>query len=70
MYEDHCVNDICLPKRCRTDKDCGPGNKCTSRKCMIRCQHRGQCSEDEKCIDNYCSIPPGNHLCDLLLNLT
>ena len=36
---------------------------------MIRCQHRGQCTEFEKCINNYCSIPPGNHLCDLHIDL-
>ena len=69
MYEDHCVNEICLPEKCRRDKDCGPGNKCMSRKCIIGCLHRGQCPDGKKCIDDYCFIPPGNHLCDLDFHL-
>ena len=46
-----------------------PPPSTTVRPGIIGCQHRGQCPEGKKCIDYYCSIPPGNHLCDLLLNL-
>ena len=69
IYDNHCANDICVPKRCQIEKDCGPGNKCTSQQCIIRCIHKGQCPDGKNCIDYYCSIPPGNHPCDLLLNM-
>ena len=65
MNDDQCGNEICLPKICRIDTDCGPGNKCNSQHCIIRCQYTGQCPDGKNCVDDYCSIPPG----DLLLNL-
>ena len=69
MFNDQCGKEICVPKKCSTDIECGPDNKCTSDKCIIGCQSDGQCPGDKNCIDDFCSTPPGNHLCDLLLNL-
>ena len=70
MNEDQCGNEICVPKECHKHTDCGPDNKCTSKKCIIGCQqHKGQCPDGKNCIDDYCAIPPGNHLFGLLLNL-
>ena len=64
-----CAKRRCIPTNCDKQSDCGPGNKCDSKKCIIGCIHKGQCPDGKNCIDYYCSIPPGNHLCDLLLNL-
>ena len=63
--EGDCENYKCIPSICNKQTDCGQGNKCIFKTCIIRCQDNEDCPEDKNCIDDYCSIPPGIHLCDL-----
>ena len=56
------MKEICVPKRCSTDKQCGPGNKCTSKKCIVGCSTDGDCLDGKNCIEDYCTVQPGNHL--------
>ena len=77
-----CAKKRCIPHICHNQFQCGLGNKCVSNKCIVGCWMEYECKEFEivgdikrivkgskECIDGYCSISPGNYLCDLLHNL-
>lgn len=54
-------NDTCwtIPNRsCKADKECDPGERCTSIGCARPCKEDGDCDGDQLCTDGYCA-PPG-----------
>ena len=34
-YEDHCLDNFCLPKICQSNRDCPEGKKCIDDYCSI-----------------------------------
>ena len=54
---------------CKENIDCGIDRKCHYGKCVQSCYNSLDCPWGKECYDDHCSIPSGNHLCDLLLNL-
>ncbi|XP_022668562.1 uncharacterized protein LOC111253451 isoform X4 [Varroa destructor] len=56
---------------CRTNDECGVGQRCESTICRVSCSSDNECFDNERCVERYCSlictadtVCPKNHICE------